>query len=318
VPTAGRTARTFARIVAATSTSEPGTALALFRIATATSMLVLFVPLLTTPAGQRVVRFAFTERAPLAGVGGYRNLATTPLMDALGGATVPTQTTLLLVSTICAVLMLLGLFGRVPVLIAAIASKVALGQNYDVSGAGDALLANALFLLVLGDCTRTLSLDCRLSTGRFVDLTPIPAWPRRLAVLQLTVMYTSTGLQKLVSTAWSPLDGFSALFQILQSPQWARSPQLVEQSPTLLVVPLALLTAATIVWECSFFVVLWKRRWRPVYAVVGAFLHAGIFALLEVGVFSLLSVAFYPVLFAHRWSSSSSSSSSSLDHRPSG
>jgi hypothetical protein len=262
----------------------------------------LFVPLLSTTAGRLVVRFAFTERAAAAGVGGYRNLATTTMMNLLGGATLPVQTTLLVVSTACAGLMLVGLFGRAPVLVAAVASKVALGQNYDVSGAGDALLANALFLLVLGDCTRTLSLDCRLRTGAFVDPTPVPAWPRRLAVLQLAVMYTSTGLQKLVSTAWSPLDGFSALYQILQSPQWARFPSLIERTGAALVWPLALLTAGTVLWECTFFVVLWKRSWRLPYVVVGVALHLGIFGLMEVGVFSWLSMAFYPALFGHRWS----------------
>ncbi len=306
-----RLRRAFAALVAATSTTEPATALALFRMGTAAALLALVLPLLATPAGRLVVRFALSERAPVAGVGGYRNLATTPLMDLFGGASVATQTTLLLAAAVAAALMLVGVFGRLPVLVAAVATKVAFGQNYDVSGAGDALLANALFLLLLGDCTATLSLDCRLRTGRFVDDTPVPAWPRRLAVLQLAVMYTTTGLQKLVSTAWLPLDGFSALFQILQSPHWARWPTLVSTTGAALVVPLAVLTAVTTLWECTFVVVLWKRRWRARYAVTGVLLHAGIFLLMEVGVFSLLSVAFYPVLFAPRGPSSSSSSSSS-------
>lgn len=294
----GLPGRLWARLVAATSTTEPGTAFACFRVGTAAAMLALLVPLLTTSAGQLVVRFAFTERAAGPGLGGYRNLTTTPAMDLLGGATPATQTTLLAIAAAAGVLMLVGLFGRVPVLVAAVCTKVALGQNYDVSGAGDGLLANALFLLLLGDCTATLSLDCRLRTGRFVDETAIAAWPRRLAVLQLAVMYTTTGLQKLVSTAWSPLDGFSALFQILQSPHWTRWPLLVAETGATLVVPMALLTAVTTVWECTFVVVLWKRRWRAAYAVTGVLLHAGILALMEVGVFSLLSVAFYPTLFA--------------------
>jgi len=296
-PAGGWFARRFAALVAATSTEEPGTALALFRMATAASMLLLLVPLWTTATGRLVVRFAFTERAADAGVGGYRNLATTPLMNLLGGATSSTQLALLIVATVCATLMLVGLWGRAPVVIGAVVSKVALGQNYDVSGAGDALLANALFLLVLSDCTRTLSLDCRRRTGRFVDDTPVPAWPRRLAVLQLVVMYTSTGLQKLVSTAWSPLDGCSALFQILQSPQWARFPALIERTGSTLVWPLALLTTVTVAWECTFFAVLWKRRWRLPYVLTGVLIHIGIFGLMEVGVFSFLSMAFYPVLF---------------------
>ncbi len=64
--------------------------------------------------------------------------------------------------------MVLGLFGRLPVLVAAVATRIALSQNMEVSGAGDALLGNALLLLLLGDVTATLSLDCRLRTGRYV------------------------------------------------------------------------------------------------------------------------------------------------------
>jgi hypothetical protein len=292
--------RAWTALVQATSTQEPGTPLAQFRIGVATALLVLVLPLLWSAEGPLVVRFAFTERAAAVGAGGYRDLSTTWLMDLLGPATPALQHAVLVVLALAAALMLVGWCGRVPVLVAAVGSKLAFGQNFDVSGAGDALLGNALFLLLLGDCTATWSLDCRLRTGRFVDDTPVPAWPRRLAVLQLAVMYTSTGLQKLVSTAWSPLDGFSALFGILQSPQWARFPQLVATHGRWLVVPLALLTALTTVWEVSFVVVLWKRRWRALYAVVGAALHAGILLLLEVGVFSLLSVAFYPTLFARR------------------
>jgi Trk K+ transport system NAD-binding subunit len=119
-----------------------------------------------------------------------------------------------------------------------------------------------------------------------------------LAVLHLCIVYTTTGLQKLVSTAWTPLDGFSALFQILQSPHWARFPDLIPTTGSALAVPLGLLTAVTIVWEVCFFVVLWNPRLRLVFLLVGVGVHLGIFALMEVGIFSVLSLAFYPVLLS--------------------
>jgi hypothetical protein len=290
--------RAWKTLIRETSTTEPGTTFALFRMATALALLALLLPLVTSPTGERVLRFAFTETTGNGSSGGYRDLVTTPLMELLGGASEPVQRALVWVSVGCAGLMLVGLFGRTPVVCAAVSTRVLLGQNHDVSGAGDALLANALFLLALGRCTQTLSLDAWWRTGRFVDPTPIPAWPRRLAVLQLAVMYTSTGLQKLVSTAWTPVDGCSALFQILQSPHWARFPGLVAQMGRWLVAPLALLTAVTTLWECTFFVVLWKRRWRWLYAATGVFVHLGIAVLMEVGVFSWLSMAFYPLLFS--------------------
>lgn len=290
------------RLVALTSTTESPLPLALFRIGVGFSLLWLVLPMLLTRVGRDVVVFAFVDR----GAGGYRSLGGTWGADLLGGATPDVVFGLLWLSALCGVLLVVGLFGRVPVLVAAVATRIALSQNLDVSGAGDALLGNALLLLLLGDVTATWSLDCWWrrradqvgGTARFVDDTPIAAWPRQLAAVQICIVYSSTGLQKLVSMAWTPFDGFSALYQILQSPHWARFPDLMTSTGGALAIPFALLTAVTIVWEVTFLVVLFKRHWRPVYVVVGVAIHLGILVLMEVGVFSIISVAFYPVLFS--------------------
>lgn len=285
----------FARwMVAVTSTQEPQTAMALVRIGTGVALVILLVPLLFTAGGRDVVVFSFCDVAS----GGYRELGGTAVIDALGGAVPGVVFPLLAVALVGAVGMVVGVFGRVSVVAAVFGTRVVFAQNGDTSGAGDALIANALLLLLLCDCTATLSLDCKLRTGRFVDDTPGPAWVRRLALLQVCVVYTTTGLQKLVSTAWTPLDGFSALYQILQSPHWARFPDLMTDTGGALAVPMAIMTAVTIVWECSFFVVLRKVRWRLAYAAVGVAVHIGIFLLMEVGIFSIVSVALYPVLFS--------------------
>jgi hypothetical protein len=282
------------KLLASTSTTESPLPLALFRIGVGVSMLWLIVPMLVTTVGRDVVVFAFVDRES----GGYRNLSGTWGADLFGGATPDVVFGLLWVSALCGLLMVLGLFGRVPILIAAITTRIALSQNMDVSGAGDALLGNALLLLLLGDVTASLSLDCRLRTGRFLDATPISAWPRQLAAVQICVVYTSTGLQKLVSMAWTPFDGFSALYQILQSPHWARFPDLIPSTNGALAIPCAVLTGVTIIWEVTFILVLFKKHWRPWYVVVGVGVHLGILILMEVGVFSIISVAFYPVLFS--------------------
>lgn len=280
--------------VALLNTRESGAAIAFVRIAVGLSLLLLLVPFVCTDAGRDVVVFSFADDD----VGGYRNLSGTPFINLLGGPTPAVLHGLLLTALIAAVCMVLGVFGRVPVLVAAVCTRVVFLQNGDVSGGGDSLLGNALFLLLLADCTHTFSLDCRLRTGRFVDVTPVMAWPRRLAVLQLAVIYTTTGLQKLVSTAWTPFDGFSALYQILQSPQWTRFPHLIDDAHGWLVVPAMLGSIVTIVWEVFFFVVLLRPRWRWAFAVTGVGLHIGIALLMEVGVFSWLSLALYPAMFS--------------------
>jgi len=279
--------------VAQTITVEDGAAMAMVRIGVGLSLLVLLVPFVATDAGREIVRFAFCDDD----FGGYRGMVGTPVVRMLGGPTESVLQGLFITATVASVFMTVGLFGRLPILVAAIATNVALAQNADVSGGGDALLGNALFLLLLADCTNTLSLDCRLRTGRFVDPTPVAAWPRKLALVQLSIVYTVTGVQKLVSSAWTPFDGFSALYQILQSPQWARSPGLVEGADGWLVVPAAIMSIATIVWEVGFFLVLIKPRWRWVFAVTGVAIHVGILSLMEVGIFSWLSMSLYPTMF---------------------
>jgi hypothetical protein len=275
------------------ATVEDGAAMALVRMFVGGSLLVLLVPFVATEAGREVVRFAFCD----VDFGGYRGIVGSPAVRLLGGPTEAVLQGLLLTATIASMFMVVGLFGRVPILVAAVCTNIAFAQNADVTGGGDALLGNALFLLLLADATATLSLDCRWRTGRFVDATPVAAWPRKLALVQLAIVYTVTGVQKLVSSAWTPLDGFSALYQILQSPQWARSPGFIEATDGWLVLPAALMSLATIVWEVGFFMVLIKPRWRGLFAVVGVGIHIGILLLMEVGIFSWLSMSLYPTMF---------------------
>lgn len=267
-----------------TSAREDGTALALLRVLVALSCLGLLGALCFTAEGRQTVVFGFTDVSS----GGYRKLA---------GATTTLTFGLLGLGWIAAVLLLVGAFGRLPALVLAVTTHIVLTRNDDVSGSGDALLGAALLVLVLGDATCTLSVDARLRTGSFVDGSRIAAWPRRIGLFHLTVVYVATGLQKLVATAWTPLDGFSALYQILQSPHWTRFPTLVTDGDGLWVVPLAVGTAVTVAFELGFWLVLVSRRVRPLFATVGVLLHLGIWILLEVGAFSALSLAFYPLLF---------------------
>jgi hypothetical protein len=249
-----------------------------------------------TSAGQDVLTFAFADVSH----GGYRSVQPTLLLTLFGGA----QPTQLLVLASCNLAMglclLLGLFGRLPALLAWLLSASIIGPSSPVSGGGDLLLLASLFTLGLSDCTRTLSLDCRLRTGVWTSSELVPAWPRILALFQLAVMYGATGLQKLVSTTWLPADGYSALYQILQSPHWARFPSIIEDADGLFVWPAAIATALTVPWELTFPAVLFFRRLRPAYALFGVMLHLGIGLTMNVGSFGLLSLAFYPTLFP-RW-----------------
>ena len=132
-------------------------------------------------------------------------------------------------------------------------------------------------------------------------------------VVQLVLMYSSTGLQK-VSTHWVPGGDMAALYYIMQQPSWQR----FDLSWTAWVHPLTqLATLGTWLWEVGSPVLLlafWYRRtrggggWlratlnridaRSLFALFGALVHAGIHALMDVGPFSYVSIALYPALFS--------------------
>ncbi|HSC89246.1 MAG TPA: HTTM domain-containing protein [Polyangiaceae bacterium] len=302
--------RRFDGWVERSSALEGATALACTRVLVALTLLWLTLPLLLSEAGRQTVRYVFCDVA----WGGYRELPNSWFVQLLGGARPEVIAGLLGTASLAGLFLLVGLFARPAALVAAVCSHAALTQNPDATGAGDALLAVCLLVLVVGDSSATWSWDARRRTGSFFAPAEVAAWPRLLAIFQLTVMYVATGLQKLVATAWTPLDGFSALYQILQSPHMARYPDWV---PThgWLVGPLALGTAVTLLFELGFWSVLVWPRLRPAFAALGVVLHLGIALTLKVGAFSWLTLSLYPLLFPERLASLGESLGESLAQR---
>jgi hypothetical protein len=193
------------------------------------------------------------------------------------------------------VLLLLGIFPRAMSLLGLTTTLSLTRLAPSLASAGDALLACALFLLGMSKHGRSLSLMHLLHAKKWWSGDVISSYGRKLVLYQVVVMYVATGLQKTVSSAWTPWGGGSALHGILQSPQWTRFHDL----------PLGMLEVFTRVgsvvtwtWEIAFFVVLVRPRWRVCMALVGVGLHFGIFALMEVGVFSFITLALYPALFS--------------------
>ena len=245
--------------------------------------------------------------------GGYAWLGTGNwLLTLLGGATPAAVRVLYAAALGSAVLVTVGLAGRLSALVAGQTYLALVFVNGNATGGYDALITNAFWLLVLGDATRTLSLDCRLRTGRFRSDLLIPAWPRYLAVFQLVVMYTCTGLHKL-SSAWLPMGGYSALYDVFQEPTWRR----YDMRWTAHVYPLTqLATATTWFFEVTAPVLLvWfyyrytrerpgrARAWfvrrdlRVPFVVIGLGLHVGILITLNVGPFSWVAMSYYLCLF---------------------
>lgn len=234
------------------------------------------------------------------------------LVRLLGGPTPRVVWSLFGVGLVSAAFSLVGLGGRWALLLALQAYLGLISLNSTASGGYDNLITNALWLLCLSGCNASLSVDAWRKHGRVVSDALIAAWPRYVLILQLIVMYTATGLQK-VSLSWTPMGGYTALYYVLHDPTWLRSEGAASDIPLLF---LRLGTAVTWHWEQLTILLLLVyyfratrgrpgrlraafNRWdlRLPWALLGVALHVGILMLIDVGPFSYISLAYYVNLF---------------------
>lgn len=216
-------------------------------------------------------------------------------LDRIGGATPANVRMLMVVGFIFAVAMALGFATRLATVGTYFAFRVLTGLNDHAGGSSDDLLINGLFVLMFADCGGALSLDNRGKPPRVA-----PSWPRYVLILQLVLVYCTTGLQK-VSASWLPVGPLDALWYIFQQPSWHRRPM------TWLAPVYGLTQLGTLVAWCFevsaplLLVAFWYRatperpgrvrawfnRWdfRTLYLCVGTSLHFGIWLTMEVGPF---------------------------------
>lgn len=284
---------------------EPGTALALVRICAG---LVLLWSLSSTWSSGALDALWIGKE-----YGGVRSMPhPTWLVALLGGPTPGVIHGLTAAGLVGGLLMTLGLGGRVTVLFAQQVFMAVSDLNSHAGGSYDSFLQNLLWLLFLSSSTATLSLDCRLRTGRWTSDVPVLAFPRYLMVFQLVLTYWSTGMLKL-SGFWTPMGGFSALYYILQQPTWQR----FDLSVFAWLYPLTqLATGVTWLWEVTapvWLLAWWYRatrerpgrlrawanryRLRLIYAGIGATMHLALWVVFNVGPFSPLSLTYYLALF---------------------
>lgn len=293
--------RTWARWVALLSRKEHGRALAVVRMAF--GLCVLYT----------VGSVVFNGLVPVlwldARWGGYLHIEHSWwLVDALGGARPEVVWGLIAVTLLAGATLTLGFWTRLSAFVSLQGVLALTWINAQAGGSYDDLLTNALWLLVLADSGRTLSLDCRIRTGALRSDDPVSAWPRYLFIFQIVVVYFSTALQK-ISAYWTPGGDFSALYYILQQPTWQRW----DMRDAAYIFPVTqVATASTWFWEMSSPLLLLAFRYRDTrlapgrlralfnridfrfcYILFGVGLHLGIFALMEVGPFSWITLSYY-------------------------
>jgi hypothetical protein len=299
-----RLGRTWDRWVRFWDRRERGTTLALWRIACGLCV-VGAIGAVVLAGAARPLWFDPAD-------GGYSPRTAPWQFRLLGGVTPGVVNGVVAATVIAGVLMTIGLGGRLPVLVALQGYLALVNLNGAGTGGYDFAIANSLWLLILARGTETLSLDCRIRSGRWTSEREIPAWPRYLAIFQLVLIYWSTGMHKL-SAAWTPAGGFSALYYILQQPTWRR----FDTTWAAYVYPLTqVATAVTWAWEVTsplLLLALWYRatagrpgrvrrlfnrvNFRRLFVLIGLTVHLGLLVLMEVGPFSLVMLAFYLCLY---------------------
>lgn len=239
--------------------------------------------------------------------GGYFRVDETWISWA-GGATPGVVGTMVAVTCLAGVLLALGAFTRIAAVVAWLGFARLCDLNWQTGGSSDELLVNVLFLLMLSGCGNAWSVDA----WRRGEERDTPAWPRRVLVLQLVIVYFATALQK-VSSSWVPGGPLDALWYILQQPTW-------QKHDWRWLAPLFPLTrlATLVTWLFEMLsplllVALWLRRtadrggrlraafakvrFRSSYLALGFVLHLGIWATLEVGPFLGGILALYASCF---------------------
>ena len=286
---------------------ERGDVLALFRIGV--GLVVVYSLLSIGSAG--LVGPLWVDAAD----GGMRSLSPSHwLFSILGGASAGTVWSLYGLSLASAVAMVLGVGGRIPILGVVLAYQAVATINVDAYGGYELMIGNAAWLLLLSECTATWSVDCRRRYGRWHDDRPVPAWPRMIALLQLLVVYSATGLQKL-SHDWVPGGSYAALYWVLQDPTWTNFDLRLWAARAFRLTQVA--TIITWWFEVTalglLLVFYWRatadragrlralaNRWdlRIPWAAVGVSLHVGILVLVNVGPFSWISLCYYLCLWS--------------------
>jgi hypothetical protein len=185
----------------------------------------------------------------------------------------------------------------------------------------DTLCRDILLIFVFARSGDALSVDAWVATGRVWGRgEPIPAWPRRLLVLQLVAMYFLAGVQKL-GLHWWPAGHFAALYFILQDPAIARFDfRWLAHPPWFQLTQLG--SVSTLVYQDTYPVVLLIRYakwtadqggWRAVVARrygwaewvwigVGAVFHLLLAVTCELGIFPAAMLALYPAwILPEQW-----------------
>lgn len=162
-------------------------------------------------------------------------------------------------------------------------------RNPFVFNAGDVLVRNLAFYLMLAPAGVALSIDgLRRGRERFWEFQTRAPWALRLIQVQLSVVYFATVWAKVRGNDWN--DGTAVSFALRLDdlarfgvPKWFATSEAVSN----------LLTFGTLAVEASLAVLVWNRKARPWVLAAGVLMHGLIALNIMVGFFTLAMFTAY-------------------------
>lgn len=184
-------------------------------------------------------------------------------------------------------LLTLGLFSRVMAPLAAIAT---LSYIHRVPGALfglDQINALLAIYLCIGPCGARYSLDAWIKKSRaggapVVEPSVTANIAIRLIQIHMCIIYLFAGLSKLQGPAW--WDGSAMWFALGNYEYQSLDMTWMSDWPR----SIAFLSHLTIAWETFYCVMIWSKRWRPVWLLLAIPLHMGIAICLGMITFGLV------------------------------
>lgn len=172
-------------------------------------------------------------------------------------------------------------------------------RNFLITDGGDNLMRLVLLFLILVNCGAYFSLDALRRRAGQQWFRPALAVAHNfgvlLTVVQLCLLYASTGLYKTMGTVWQ---NGTALYYILRVGEfsWPGGAEIIYRNPYLVVLG----TYGTILFELMFASLLLNRWTRYAVVATGVAFHLGIAVFMGLATFSWSMLSVYPLLFTDR------------------
>ena len=195
--------------------------------------------------------------------------------------------------TVAAILFALGIFPRTMALVLGYVNLSLQARNPFILNSGDRLFMIVAPLMAFLPLDRVWSVPALIRRMRGRPMPPLgTVFGLRLIQIELAYVYVASFVAKAAGPRWRT--GI-ALRDILSSPVFAEWPHYWARFPLI-----AALTYMTLLFEGTFPVLVWWKRFRPWMLLWGVLFHVGIDVLMIIPMFSWVMIVCYPAFLTDR------------------